>query len=137
SKALARPLAVTFHRAFDMARDAMSSLDDLLALGVDRLLTSGQEPSVLEGAPLIRRLIERAAGRLVVMPGGDITARNAARISAETGAAELHFAALETLPSAMAWRNQAIHMGGTFRPPEFERSETTAAAIAAVIAALH
>jgi copper homeostasis protein len=132
----ARPLSVTFHRAFDVCRDPVAGLDTLIALGVDRLLTSGQEPSVLEGAPLIRRLIERAGGRLVVMPGGDITGRNVSRILAETGAAELHFAAFEAGRSAMAWRNEAVFMGGTLRPPEYDRPVTTDRAIRAVTAAL-
>jgi copper homeostasis protein len=134
--ARARPLSVTCHRAFDVARDPLAALEALVGLGVDRLLTSGQEPSVLEGAPLIRRLIEAAGGRIVIMPGGDITARNAARICAETGAAELHFAAFETRPSAMRFRHEGISMGGTLRPPEFDRPLTTAAAIGSVMAAL-
>lgn len=133
--AAARPLSVTFHRAFDVSRDPESGLDALIALGVDRLLTSGQEPSVLEGAPLIRRLIERAAGRLVVMPGGDITARNAARIAAEIGAQEFHFAAFAPEASPMRWRNEAVFMGGALRPPEYDRAATTAGAVSAVIAA--
>ncbi|HLW91095.1 MAG TPA: copper homeostasis protein CutC, partial [Roseiarcus sp.] len=66
--AAARPLAVTFHRAFDVSRDPFLSLDALIRLKVDRLLTSGQAPSVIEGAPLIRELIARAAGRIIIMP---------------------------------------------------------------------
>jgi copper homeostasis protein len=132
----ARPLPVTFHRAFDVSRDPLAGLDILMELGVDRLLTSGQEPSVLQGAPLIRNLIERAAGRLVVMPGGDITSRNAARVLAETGAVELHFAAFEAGTSAMAWRNEAVYMGGTLRPPEYDRPVTTVRAIRTVTGAI-
>jgi copper homeostasis protein len=133
--ATARPMSVTFHRAFDVSRDPFASLDALIRLGVDRLLTSGQEPSVLEGAPLIRKLIEAAAGRLIVMPGGDITPRNAARIAAETGAQEFHFAAFASEASAMRWRNEAVFMGGALRPPEYDRLATTATAIGAVTAA--
>ena len=133
--ARARPLSVTFHRAFDVARDPVASLDTLIGLEVDRLLTSGQEPSVLEGAPLIRTLIERAAGRIILMPGGDITARNAARIAAETGASEFHFAAFAEGRSAMRWRNEAVFMGGTLRPPEYDRPGTTASAVSGVIGA--
>ena len=133
--AAARPLSVTFHRAFDVSRDPDRGLDALIRLGVDRLLTSGQEPSVLEGAPLIRRLIDRAAGRLIVMPGGDITARNAGRIAAETGAQEFHFAAFAPEASAMRWRNEAVFMGGALRPPEYDRAGTTPGAVRAVIAA--
>jgi copper homeostasis protein len=132
--AAARPLSVTFHRAFDVSRDPFASLDALIRLGVDRLLTSGQAPSVLEGAPLIRQLIAHAAGRIVIMPGGDITSRNASRIAAETGAEEFHFAAFAPQPSAMRWRNEAVFMGGALRPPEYDRAATTKGAIGAVMA---
>jgi len=134
--AASRPLSVTFHRAFDVSRDAFSSLETLIRLGVDRVLTSGQEPGVVEGAPLIRQLIERADGRLIVMPGGDITARNAARIARDTGAREFHFAAFATEPSSMTWRNEAVFMGGTLRPSEYDRVTTTADAIRAVTTAI-
>ncbi len=133
--ARARPLSVTFHRAFDVSRDPFAGLDTLIELGVDRLLSSGQEASVLAGAPLLKQLIARAAGRLIVMPGGDITARLAARIHAEIGAAEYHFAALTPGDSAMRWRNPHVFMGGALRPPEYERPMTTAGAIAAVMEA--
>jgi copper homeostasis protein len=123
---------VTFHRAFDVARDPFASLEALIRLGVDRVLTSGQAPGVIEGAPLIRALIERAAGRLVVMPGGDIGPRNAGRIAADTGAEEFHFAAFASEPSGMRWRNESVFMGGVLRPPEYDRAATTAAAIRAV-----
>ena len=92
---LCRPAKITFHRAFDMAKDPLASLDALIDLGVDRVLTSGQAPGVLEGAPLIRDLIERATGRIVIMPGGDISARNVTRVVQETGADEIHFGAFE------------------------------------------
>jgi copper homeostasis protein len=133
--AAARPLSVTFHRAFDVARDPFASLEALIRLGADRLLTSGQAPSVLEGAPLIRKLIERATGRIVIMPGGDISPRNAARIAEETGASEFHFVAFAPGSSPMRWRNEAVFMGGALRPPEYDRAETTTEAIRAVVAA--
>jgi copper homeostasis protein len=132
--AAARPMSVTFHRAFDVSRDPVASLEALIRLGVDRLLTSGQEPGVVEGAPLIRQLIARAAGRIVIMPGGDITARNAARIRADTGAEEFHFAAFVPEQSGMQWRNEAVFMGATLRPPEYDRAATTPGAIGAVTA---
>jgi copper homeostasis protein len=132
--AAARPMAVTFHRAFDVSRDPFAGLDALIRLGVDRLLTSGQAPSVLEGAPLIRQLIARA-GPIAVMPGGDITRRNAARIAAETGAKEFHFAAFAQEASGMRWRNDQVFMGGALRPPEYDRAATTAGAVGAVMRA--
>jgi len=132
-----RPLSVTFHRAFDVARDPAEALQTLIGLGIDRLLTSGQEPSVLEGAPLIRRLIELAAGRIIVMPGGGITARNVARIVQETGASEIHFAALSESPSSMTYRNPHVFMGGELRPAEYARLVTTRAGITSILDAAH
>jgi copper homeostasis protein len=133
--ALARPLSVTFHRAFDMTPDPLQALETLIGLGVDRVLTSGQEASVLEGLPLIVALIERAGGRIIVMPGGGITARNVARIVAAASPREIHFAALETAPSGMQFRRDHVFMGGELRPPEFDRPVTSAGAIRKVMAA--
>lgn len=134
--ALCRPSAVTFHRAFDMAREPFAALDTLIELGVDRLLTSGQAPSVLEGAPLIRRLIERAEGRIIIMPGGDVSARNVTRIVQETGADEIHFAALELRSGPMRYRNPNVFMGGTLRPPEYDRIVTRESGISDVLNAI-
>jgi copper homeostasis protein len=73
---LARPMNVTFHRAFDMCREAKKGLEDLVALGLDRVLTSGQDASCLEGVELIAALEKQAKGRIIVMSGGGITPRN-------------------------------------------------------------
>jgi copper homeostasis protein len=70
---LARPMSVTFHKAFDAARDPFEALDDLIGLGVDRVLTSGGLSSALAGLPTLAKLTRRAAGRIVVMAGGSIT----------------------------------------------------------------
>lgn len=88
--ALARPLAVTFHRAFDEAAEPLRSLDDIIAGGADILLTSGQKPVAPEGLPLLGELARHAAGRIVVMPGSGVTGENAPRILAETGARAIH-----------------------------------------------
>jgi copper homeostasis protein len=133
--ALARPLPATFHRAFDVSRDPFEALDTLIALGVDRVLTSGQEPSALEGLDLVAGLVARAAGRIVVMPGGGITARNVAAIAARSGAGELHFASLEPADGRMRHRNPRVFMGGTLRPPEYTLDVTRPESVAAVIAA--
>lgn len=102
--AAAGRLRVTFHRAFDLARDADRALDDLIALGCERLLTSGRRASALEGAATVRALIGRAAGRIVVMPGAGIDSGNIATLRERTGAVELHASAKRALPSGMAWR---------------------------------
>jgi copper homeostasis protein len=133
--ALARPLPVTFHRAFDVSRDPFEALDTLIALGIDRVLTSGQEPSVLEGLDLITELVRRAAGRIIVMPGGGITERTMGRIAAASGAKELHFASLEPREGRMAYRNRRVFMGGTLRPPEYSQDATRPESVAAIIRA--
>ena len=76
---LARPLSVTCHRAFDVSRDPFEALETLIGLGVDRILTSGQEPSRLEGLELIAELVERAGERVIIMPGG-VSERTVGRI---------------------------------------------------------
>ena len=132
--ARARPLSVTFHRAFDMTPDPFSALETLIELGVDRVLTSGQEASVLEGLPLIADLVRRAGTRIIVMPGGGITARNAGRIVAAAKPREMHFAALEPAESAMRYRRHHVFMGGELRPPEYDRLVTSAQSIRSVMA---
>ncbi|MFC6885828.1 MULTISPECIES: copper homeostasis protein CutC [Actinomadura] len=133
--AAAGGLPITFHRAFDMAADPFAALETLIDLGVDRVLTSGQDAGALEGAPLIAELVRRAGDRIVVMPGGGVTDRNVARIVAETGAREIHFAALSERPSPAVHRNPYPFMGGELRQPEYQRLVTTGDGITAVMRA--
>lgn len=127
--ALARPLSVTFHRAFDVARDPFQALETLARMGIDRVLTSGQEESVAEGAELIADLVTRAADRLIVMPGGGFSVRNVGRIVAQTGAREIHVTGFADVDSQMRFRNERVFMGGLLRPPEYNRAVTDAAII--------
>src|ERR1041385_3397234 len=85
----ARPLAVTFHRAFDLARDPAEALDALMALGIERVLTSGQAGTAEAGIPVIAAMVARSAGRIVILAGGGINKDNAARIVRETGVGEI------------------------------------------------
>jgi copper homeostasis protein len=119
----ALPLSVTFHRAFDMARDPYEALEDVIALGCDRLLTTGQEPSILEGLELVSELVGRAGGRLIVMPGGG-NERNIAKVAAATGAREFHVTGTTSQASLMTHRNRRVFMGGELRPSEYERQLT-------------
>jgi copper homeostasis protein len=130
---LARPLSVTFHRAFDMTRDPFEALDALVALGIDRVLTSGQEASVLEGLPLLAELVRRAGSRIVVMPGGGITSRNVERVIAAVKPKEIHFAALDPAASGMEFRRPHVFMGGELRPPEYGRLVTSEASVREVM----
>ena len=128
---LARPMRVTFHRAFDMARDPFAALEDLISLGIDRVLTSGQDLSALEGIGLLKNLVQKAGDRIIVMPGGGITERNIGKIVRETGAREVHFSASASVDSRMAYRNPNSFMGGELRPPEFSYKTTSADRVSA------
>lgn len=88
--ALARPLPVTFHRAFDRVRDRRAALEVLVELGVRRVLTSGGAADAHAGREELRALVEQARGRIVVLPGGGVRAHNARAIVATAGVRELH-----------------------------------------------
>lgn len=109
----AGPLAVTCHRAFDMAADPIAAVEALVRAGVDRVLTSGRRPTAEAGLATIKAVVEAAADRLGVIACGDLTERNIARIRRETGAHEMHFAAQKAVPSGMTFRNPEVGMGGT------------------------
>ncbi len=89
----ARPMKVTCHRAFDVTRDAFEALEDCIEAGFDRILTSGRMPTAPEGATLIKQLVERAGGRIAVMPGSGIHEGNADVLVRDTGVKELHLSA--------------------------------------------
>lgn len=131
----ARPLAVTFHRAFDVARDQDEALDALLALGVDRVLTSGGAPSALAGAPRLAELVRRAGDRLAVLAGGGVRAEHAAALVAAAGVREVHVRGTVPAESAMRYRRPDV----TFRRPppagEYARAVTSAAEVARVVRA--
>jgi len=130
---LARPLPVTFHRAFDMARDPFEALEAVISMGCERILTSGQESSSLEGADLLAELVKRAGDRIIIMPGGGVRERNIKKIRDLTGAKEFHFTAFETVESSMTYRNTRVFMGGTLRPPEYSQNLTSPSRVATYI----
>ncbi|HTX87606.1 MAG TPA: copper homeostasis protein CutC [Bacteroidales bacterium] len=108
---LARPMGITCHRAFDMTRDPFEALEDLISLGIDRILTSGQSDSALEGAPLIRKLIGQANGRIIVMPGHGIKEHNLEEAVKETGAGEYHVYLVKDQKSRMMFARNEVKMG--------------------------
>jgi copper homeostasis protein len=101
-------MGVTFHRAFDLARDPLVALEDVIALGCERVLTSGQQASALEAAPLIRALVERSRERIVVMPGAGVTADSIVELAKLTGACEFHASAKQRLPSGVRHRQALL-----------------------------
>jgi copper homeostasis protein len=108
---LARPLTVTFHRAFDMARDLPRALEVVIEAGVDRLLTSGGERTAEQGAPMIAGLVQLAGSRLTVMAGGGVRAANVRRLLEATAVPEVHAGLEEPTPSPMRHRNEKIALG--------------------------
>ena len=90
---LAYPMKVTFHRAFDAVIDPAQSLEDLISLGCERVLTSGGKATAAEGAANIEALVKQADGRIIVMPGSGIRAANILNIAEKTGATEFHSSA--------------------------------------------
>jgi copper homeostasis protein len=116
----ARPLSVTFHRAFDMTADLFRAMDDVCAAGVDRVLTSGGESTSLLGQDTILQLVKKARGRIVIMPGSGIKPENARSLIDYTGATEVHVGLRSSLPSPMLHRNPRISMG-SLEGREYER----------------
>ena len=89
-KEAAGELSVTFHRAFDVCRNPKEALEQIISLGCDRLLSSGQTPSAEAGAELLSELVEQAADRIIIMPGAGINPQNIALIEQKTAATEFH-----------------------------------------------
>lgn len=83
-------LSVTFHRAFDVVASPSDALEQIIDLGIDRLLTSGCRATALEGVDLIAKLQEQARGRIIIMPGAGITPANIAEIERRSGCSEFH-----------------------------------------------
>jgi len=133
--ARAAPLPVVFHRAFDVCVDPFQALEQLIDLGVSRILTSGQAPTVLEGRALLRELIDRAAGRLTILPGGGITPDNVDLVVQELGVDEIHAFLPREEPSPMVHRNPRVFMGGALFPPEFVRTGTDPAQVRGLLPA--
>lgn len=101
----AGPMEVTFHRAFDRARDPLAALEDIIGLGCSRVLTSGQQPDVDRGMPMLRTLVEAAADRITVMPGSGVRSTNIGELARFTGADAFHSSARAVVPSAMIYVN--------------------------------
>jgi copper homeostasis protein len=109
---LSRPMSITCHRAFDMTRDPFEALEMLTELGIERVLTSGQAGDALTGAPVIRRLIQAADQRIVIMPGGGIKEHNLPEVLRETGATEVHMYLTTPVKSRMKFVRDGIRIGG-------------------------
>lgn len=106
---LAYPLGVTFHRAFDRAKDPFRALEDVIETGCERILTSGQRPKAVDGAQIIKELITQAEDRIVIMPGSGVDARNIISLAENTGAREFHSSASFYSESKMDYVNSSMN----------------------------
>jgi copper homeostasis protein len=130
--ALARPMSVTFHRAFDLVRDQEAALESLVALGVDRVLTSGGAATAMEGAASIARMVQRVGDRMIVIAGGSITAANVADVIAASGVTEVHVRGAARVESAMTHRPDAVSLSKA-GAGDYDRSVTRADEIRRVV----
>lgn len=95
---LAKPLPATYHRAFDEAADLHQALEDVIATGAKRILTSGGAKSALEGAAVLAELIEAAGEKIIIVPGAGISGANIREVASRTNAREFHSGLSTALP---------------------------------------
>ena len=106
-----RPMTCTFHRAFDRTAAPMKAMEDIIALGCDRILTSGQQPKAIEGIQLLAQLEAATHGRIQLLAGSGVNEDNIREIFNATGIHEYHFSARVSVPSRMKHYNQEVYMG--------------------------
>ena len=126
------PVALTFHRAFDVCRCPLQVLEELVSLGFDRILTSGQAATAESGTDMLRTLVQAAAGRIVIMPGCGVNEGNAKAILDATGATEIHASLRAPQPSQMRFRHEGVSMG-TPGNDEYATLETSVEKVRAVV----
>ena len=108
---LADGIDVTLHRAFDVCRDPFEALETARKLGVDTILTSGQQASCVDGAALLRELVTAAKGRPQILIGAGVNAQVIRMLQPQTGADAFHLSAKRTLDSRRVFRRAGVPMG--------------------------
>ncbi len=131
--AAAGEMSVTFHRAFDLVADPFRALEDLIACGVNRVLTSGQQPTALLGQECLGQLVRQAGERIVILGCGGLRHANVAAVLEAVPLRELHFSARRAVQSGMRVQSRAVNMGQP--TDEYSREETNGEQVAATIAA--
>jgi copper homeostasis protein len=127
-------LGVTFHRAFDMCADQYQALEDIIEMGCDRILTSGGKSTAMEGVTVLMHLVEKAAGRISIMPGSGITENNVADLVHFTGVTEIHSSARISISSQMQHKNDYILMINTLGD-EYSHDVTSVDRVRAILKA--
>ena len=121
---LAKPMNVAFHRAFDMSNDMEKALEDLIDLGIVRVLTSGGASSAINGAENLSKLVKQANGRITIMPGAGINKDNLKILISKTGASNYHASAKLFVKSKMLYRNTDTKMGSIEDEYQYELTST-------------
>lgn len=106
---LAAPMEVTFHRAFDRCNDPFQGLEAIILTGCKRILTSGQVPNAYEAMTLLSQLVDKANGRIIIMPGSGVRSNNIKEILKVTGATEIHSSARKMHPSMMTYKKHSMN----------------------------
>lgn len=120
---LCRPLPFTFHRAFDRCKEPFQALEQLIDLGVTRILSSGQVPSAEHGAELLGELVKQADGRIIIMPGAGVNSKNITEIVAKTGASEFHLSGKHSITSKMEYVREEMDNGKGWHITEADLEE--------------
>ncbi|MCE5197207.1 MAG: copper homeostasis protein CutC [Negativicutes bacterium] len=118
-----------FHRAFDFTPQPLQALEQLIQLGFSRILTSGQKPCVVEAVELIRRLEQKAAGRIEILPGGGLNLSNVEEFIRQSGSAQIHLTPRTSYLDHSTDGNPALHFGAIKLPAENEVSLVDRAAL--------
>ena len=105
---LAYPLGVTFHRAFDRTAEPFKAMEDIIDIGFERILTSGQKSNAHDATDLISQLIEKAEDRIIIMPGSGIRSDNIIDIATKTKAVEFHTSARIMVDSKMEFMQDSL-----------------------------
>jgi copper homeostasis protein len=104
----AYPLGVTFHRAFDRCKNPLEALEQLIEIGCERILTSGQQPSVVDGVEIVAELNKKADERIIIMPGSGVRKENIKMLAEKTGCLEFHSSLRGKKPSKMGFVHEAF-----------------------------
>ena len=105
---IAQPMGVSFHRAFDRTKDPFKALEDIISIGCERILTSGQKSVATDGAALLNELVKQANGRIIIMPGSGVRSDNIETLVKKTNATEFHTSARTYAESKMEFINESM-----------------------------
>jgi copper homeostasis protein len=124
-------MEVTFHRAFDMTRNPIEALEEIINLKCHRILTSGQANNAIEGADLLTELVKIAGQRIIIMPGSGINLSNFNILTEKTKANEFHLSATRPFKSRMSFMKTGVSMAGK-NANEFEIIQTDTDTVASI-----